>query len=383
MSSDLSKNEQQRQTIREFRQSTNLRNQRQVEAKEVRDQAQHATQKVYQHAKDELERIINNVETNEKNVRSVLISANLQKVADYKSTNVVYGSNTENPRVELERSRRIVHENKEAIDQLVAQLQKLRLKEKLRPFLVFLGIVIGGMLLLAGFIVFSFLRYYLQDLFPEATAAVQPLVVLTTTPKEKSVTSTIDESSGDNLIFSDNFSSPNWGTGTDTDSSVEYANGGLQMTVYTKKWFVWSTPNDQDYENIHMEVDVINNDTDPGTAFGLMCNQQATDGNYYYFAITPAGQYAIAKANEGQNDVILTNNGEWASSKLIPKDSSNYRVSVDCANGQLVLYVAGQQIASAADSSYEDGSVGLFLWSSEQAATTSVSFDDFAITKLE
>ncbi len=88
------------------------------------------------------------------------------------------------------------------------------------------------------------------------------------------------------VIFSDDFSSPQWGTGTDADSSVEYANGALQMIVYTSNYFVWSTPNDQDYQNIHMEVTVINNGTDSTTSFGLMCNQQVgVDNSFYYFAI--------------------------------------------------------------------------------------------------
>jgi hypothetical protein len=38
------------------------------------------------------------------------------------------------------------------------------------------------------------------------------------------------------VILSDDFSSAQWGTGTDADSSVEYANGALQMIVYTKNY---------------------------------------------------------------------------------------------------------------------------------------------------
>src|SRR5215211_2851053 len=122
------------------------------------------------------------------------------------------------------------------------------------------------------------------------------------------------------VILSDDFSSPRWGRGTDTDSAVEYANGTLQMIVYTPNYFVWSTPNDQDYSNIHMEVTALTNGTDSTTAFGLMCNQQADASNsFYYFAITPAGDYAITKATAGEDDVVLTNTGEWASSDSIAK----------------------------------------------------------------
>jgi hypothetical protein len=184
------------------------------------------------------------------------------------------------------------------------------------------------------------------------------------------------------VILSDDFSSPQWGTGTDTDSAVEYANGALQMIVYTKNYFVWSTPNDQDYQNTHMEVTVINNGTDSTTAFGIMCHQQTTTSNFYYVAMTPAGEYVIAKAVEGEDDLFLTNNDQWGTSDLIPKDASSYSVGADCGNGTLTLYVDGQQIASVSDASYVNGGVALFTWSGEEATNTNVSFDDFLMTKL-
>lgn len=184
------------------------------------------------------------------------------------------------------------------------------------------------------------------------------------------------------VLLSDDFSSARWGTGTDTDSSVEYANNALQMIVYTKSYFVWSTPNAENYQNIHVEVTAINNDTDPSTYFGIICNMQDSSNNFYYFAITPDGQYAISRATDGQDDVFLTNNDEWASSDLIAADAASYRVGADCGSGTLTLYVDGQQIASVADASYVNGGVALFTSSSDNSTTTDVSFDDFLMTAL-
>lgn len=184
-------------------------------------------------------------------------------------------------------------------------------------------------------------------------------------------------------IFSDDFSSTQWGTGTDADGSVEYANSTLQMIVYTTNYFVWSTPNDRVYENVHMEVTVLNNGTDSTTAFGFICNMQSNDNDFYYLAMTPAGEYAIAKATEGESDVFLTNNDLWASSDRIEKDASSYRVGADCGNGRLILHVDGQQIASVSDVNYTSGGVGLFTWSGEEATATDVSFDDFVLTELQ
>lgn len=186
----------------------------------------------------------------------------------------------------------------------------------------------------------------------------------------------------DTVLLSDDFTSRRWGTGTDADSSIEYANGALQFIVFTKNWFAWSTPNDVTYQNVHMEVTAINNGTDSTTALGMMCNQQTSKNSYYYFAMTPAGEYAIATATTGEPDVFLTNNDEWASSDLIAKNAATYRLGADCGHGTLTLYVDGQQIDSVSDTTYLSGGVGLFVWSGEEATSTDVAFDDFLMTEL-
>lgn len=192
--------------------------------------------------------------------------------------------------------------------------------------------------------------------------------------------------SNSGVLYEDDFSSSNrntWGTGTDTESSVEYLNDGLNMQLFKENYIVWSSPNDSKYSNVHMEVTVLNNGTDPATAFGLMCNQQypITDSRYY-FAITPAGEYAIGKSQLALDDTILSNNGEWGKSDLIAKDAASYRLGADCGKDGLTLYVDGQKIASASDTTYTDGGVTLFIWSSKNIGKVNVTFDDFVLTQL-
>jgi hypothetical protein len=156
------------------------------------------------------------------------------------------------------------------------------------------------------------------------------------------------------------------------------------MQVFTRAFFILSGPEAEEYENIHIEVTAINNNTDSTTAFGIICDQQAVQDSYYFFAVTPAGEYAIVKAALAQTDVFLTNNDDWARSDLISQSASSYRVGADCGNnGRLALYVDGQLIAEATDSTYTSGAVGLFTWSGEEVDFADVSFDDFLMTKLE
>lgn len=113
-----------------------------------------------------------------------------------------------------------------------------------------------------------------------------------------------------------------------------------------------------------------------------MCDQQVTDGSYYYFAIMSTGEYVIGKSAAGNQDVFLTNNDSWGKSDLIAKNAPSYRVGADCGSGRLALYVDGKQVDSATDTSYSQGEVGLFLWSGNDPSGE-VTYDDFVMTSLK
>ena len=197
-------------------------------------------------------------------------------------------------------------------------------------------------------------------------------------------TSTGSSSGSQSTLLKDDFSdsSSGWGTGTDADSTVEYVDGGLHMQVFKTNFITWSNPDQQSYEDVHMEVTVNNKSGQSRAAFGVLCNQQVTDSAYYYFAISADGEYVIGKSAVAQKDVFLTGGGKWATSDLIAKDAPSYQVGADCANGNLVLYVDGKKIDSATDSSYTKGGVGLFLWSGDDPSGE-VTYDDFSMTSLK
>lgn len=188
---------------------------------------------------------------------------------------------------------------------------------------------------------------------------------------------------GGGALLEDDFagSDTNWGTSTSDNGSVEYSNEALNFIVNTDSYFIWSTPNDVDYENIHVEVNASNNSTDSSGAFGIICNLQITDTSYY-FAITGAGEYAIGKYTF-LGDTLLTNDGKWSKSDAITSGAASYQIGADCGNGVLTLYVDGQQVDSVTDDTYATGNVGLFAWSGEELDGTNVSFDDFVVTNLK
>jgi len=215
----------------------------------------------------------------------------------------------------------------------------------------------------------------------QAPAATPTQVRPTATPVE--IATEVPVNTG-GVILEDDFSDDSvWGVLSDADSSIQYADEALQMIINSENYFVWTTPDSEEYEDIHMEVTVINNDTDSNTAFGFLCNQQSDDDSFYYMVVTPNGQYVIAKATTGETDIFLTNNDEWAYSDLVTEDASSYRVGADCGtDGTLTLYVDGQEIDSVTDPSYSSGGIGLMTWSGEGSSNANVSFDDFLVTDL-
>jgi tRNA A-37 threonylcarbamoyl transferase component Bud32 len=219
---------------------------------------------------------------------------------------------------------------------------------------------------------------------PAPTATRVPPTATHIPPTPVPPTKTAVPATNAKTLLDDDFSQKNWGTLTNKDNAIEYVNKTLNMIVYTKNYFVWSTPNGTIYQNVHMEVTVTNtNKTDPTTAFGLMCDQQTKSNDFYYFAMTPAGQYAIAKAVSGEKDFFLTNNDKWEYSDAIRPKQSSYRVGADCAsNGKLTFYVDGKVVDSVTDKTYTSGIVGLVTWSGEKATNTNVSFDDYVLTNL-
>lgn len=188
---------------------------------------------------------------------------------------------------------------------------------------------------------------------------------------------------GDAALFKDDFSGTDggWGLGTDDQSSVEITGGELVVKVFLDKFFVWSTPGQQDLENIHVEATAKNTGAGSSTGFGILCNRQVTD-QFYYFVVTSNGEYAIAETAVAKDDVFLTNNDQLGTSSDIPVNAASYRIGADCGNGTLTLYVNGKKIDSVQDSSYTKGDIGLFTWTSSDP-TAEVHFDDVVVTKLK
>ena len=185
------------------------------------------------------------------------------------------------------------------------------------------------------------------------------------------------------FLYQDNFADTHggWLVGVDAGGQRLFDSGQYVIQVTKKNWVTWSPGGTDGLRDLHAEVTITSTGYAADEGFGLICNY--TDATHFYFlGFTPDGYFAIAKRN-GDTDAILSDpNGKWIQSMRIAAKAGSYRLGVDCgADGTLVLYAGGLQVAVAQDSTFTSGQVGLFVRSFEQIPVE-VRFGDLAVTAL-
>ena len=186
---------------------------------------------------------------------------------------------------------------------------------------------------------------------------------------------------GATSLYKDKFSDSGsgWCVYSSNSSNLNYAGGEYVFNVIDPNWFVWCNPG-QTFTDIHVEVTARDISGTGDTMFGLICNEQKANTqkkeDFYYMGIQGDGHYTM-RLYKGGKDTILAED----KSPAIPTQAVSYTVGADCAGGNLALYVNGTQIATAHDSTYLSGDVGLFAWTGDKAPAE-IHYDDIAVTQL-
>ena len=186
---------------------------------------------------------------------------------------------------------------------------------------------------------------------------------------------------GATSLYKDSFSDSGsgWCVDSSNSSNLNYAGGEYVFNVTDPNWFVWCNPG-QTFNDVHVEVTAKNVSGQGDTLFGLICNDQkaATQSNedFYYLGISSDGHYTVRLYKGGQDTILAEDK-----SAGIPTNAVSYTVGADCAGGNLALYVNGTQIATAHDSTYVSGDVGLFAWTGKDSPAE-VHYDNLVVTKF-
>jgi hypothetical protein len=207
------------------------------------------------------------------------------------------------------------------------------------------------------------------------SALALPFLFGTVTPAATATTGAV--------LFQDNFSDPTsgWLVGSDSGGQRLYDKGSFVIRVTKKSWESWSPGPATGLTDLHAEVTASNSGFATDAGFGLMCDY--VDAKHYYvLGATADGYYGIVKMESGAEKVLTDANGGWVQSAKIGANQSSYRVGADCgSDGALTLYVDGRKIASAQDSTYTSGQIGLFVRTFEQTPAE-VRFGDLVVTSL-
>jgi hypothetical protein len=177
--------------------------------------------------------------------------------------------------------------------------------------------------------------------------------------------------------FEDDFSDPasGWGASSHETYVRGYQQGRYLMQIDVPEWFVWTTAG-RTYEDAEVEVNVRSEQV-TDNHYGVFCRY--TDGQFYYFAISADGYYAIFLRNEDGELLPLTGQAMLRSS-LIRTDGRENRLMAVCEGTQLTFYVNGEQIAQVEDDVLERGDVGMAAGTLRQGGTI-VWFDDLKVDK--
>jgi hypothetical protein len=182
-------------------------------------------------------------------------------------------------------------------------------------------------------------------------------------------------------LFRDGFDSPRSGWGTDEreEFSRGYEAGEYFIELHEPNWFAWADPGTQ-FDAVIVEVDVyLASDSQDGH-FGVLCRHADVD-NFYYFAISADGYYAIFRRVDGGDLKVLTGDGSgMVPSSAIKTGKQTNSITAVCQGDELSLYVNDELLEIVTDDTHTRGSVGLGAGSGAEGGLR-VQFDNFLVTE--
>jgi hypothetical protein len=179
-------------------------------------------------------------------------------------------------------------------------------------------------------------------------------------------------------LFWDDFSgtSGNWPQLSGANGSLGVVLGTYRIQVLSTQYEVVATPG-RTFRDVQVEVDAARQGGPVQNLFGLVCRSSQVK-EFYFFAISSDGYYALGKAINGQ--VTLLGQEMMAyNANILQGDNSNH-LRLDCIGGTLTGYVNGQVVASSIDADLASGEAGLVAGALDTPGVD-IAFDNFVVYK--
>ena len=182
------------------------------------------------------------------------------------------------------------------------------------------------------------------------------------------------------VLFQDSFDNPRSGWGVDQRERFErgYAEGEYYIQLYGPDWFAWAHPGKR-FDDVSIEVDAYPAAGPADSHFGVLC-RHVDLGNFYYFAVSADGCYAVFKRVDSGDLEVLTGDGSGmtCSPAIRTGNQINHLVAV-CQGDELTLYVNGELLETVTDGTFTQGDVGIGAGSGPEGDVL-IQFDDFVVT---
>jgi len=175
------------------------------------------------------------------------------------------------------------------------------------------------------------------------------------------------------LPFEDDFSNPGsgWEVGDYSDGSVGYRDG-VYFVIAREKNDTLEGHANRSFDNLVIEVDARQVSAGPtdNNDYGVVCRRQA-NGDEYSMLISGDGFYSIQKEVGGEFESLV----EWESSDAIRQGNATNHIRAVCDGSTLQLFVNGELLAEATDSTLSEGDIGLTATTYEDQPTE-IHFDN-------
>jgi pectate lyase len=187
--------------------------------------------------------------------------------------------------------------------------------------------------------------------------------------------------SSQQILFQDDFSntSSGWDRSSNEYGTTDYENGGYRINVIQADSYFFANPYKSFQNDVRIEVDATKIGGPDDNAFGVQCRYQDVD-NYYYFYISSDGYVGIGIDNAGTKTIISSSDGNLVTDSNINQGAATNHIRVDCIGSTLTLFVNGTQVATATDSTFSGGDVGLVA-KTFSVAGTDIMFNNFFVYK--
>jgi serine/threonine-protein kinase len=186
------------------------------------------------------------------------------------------------------------------------------------------------------------------------------------------------EIAGQSLPFTDDFSDPSSGFGTqeDADGSVAYTDGALHITV-RKAGIEWFSPYRGLVEqDLRIEVEASLLEGPAGSEMGVVCRWQDEE-NYVAAALRSDGMVSLWRKTAG----VIQRWQDWTAVPQVEASAADRRtLELSCAGSEIRFAVDGIEVAAATDPLPTAGSLALMaglLAPGEMAA----GFDNLAVSR--